>query len=279
MATVYFRGGHAEAAQVVQTVLRAITGASNGDTVTIARGVFYAIGFAALGDIQADFVVKARGGVGLVGGRWAPLSKKYLAYQRRFGPGEKTALKAAAGLNRAHAFAPGGKSGLLTKAQLKLWRKQYAFTLARLAVNMPYAQAKARAAAIAWNILKREHGAQTKLEVFGNRQVEILRDTGVLLNSLSMGHFSGGDSYSPPSGEGGDQQIFEPLLNGIIVGTRVRYARAHNEGYPKRNLPERRFIPRDNQIPQQWLDNWMNVGLTAIANGIVWLMQSGGGRR
>lgn len=277
MSTVYFRGGRIEAAQVVQTVLRAVTGANSGDTITIARGVFYSIGFAALGDVQADFVVKARGGTGKVGGKWKALSKEYLAYKRRFGPGEKAALKTAAGLNRAHAFAPGGKSGLLTKGQLKLWRRQYAFTLARLAINMPYAQAKARAAQIAWNILKREYGAQTKLEVFGNRQVEILRDTGVLLNSLSMGHFSGGDSYSPPSGEGGEQQIFEALIDGITIGTRVKYARAHNEGIPGK-LAERRFMPKDDQVPQEWLENWANVGLTAIANGIEWLLQSGGRR-
>ncbi len=152
----------------------------------IVQGVFLAIGFAALSDIHADFVRKARGDVGEDGNKWPRLSPKYLAYGRRFGPGEQSRLKAAAGLGRANSKAPGGNSGLLTASQLKRWRQIYGTRLARFAASMPLAQAKAKAAAIAWATLKAE-GAKTKLEVYGNRQVEVLRDTGILLNSLSMG--------------------------------------------------------------------------------------------
>lgn len=261
MTTVYFNGGRVEAARIVRALVGTLIG-RNQRFPDYARGVFLALGFAALSDIHEDFIRKARGGTGEDGVRWPKLSAKYLAYGRRFGPGEKTALKKDAGLTRANSYAPGGKSGMLTKAELKRWRGIYAALLAKLAVHMPIGEAKAKAAAIAWNKLKAA-GATTKLEVFGHREVEILRDTSVLLNSLSMGRLSGND-YTKPNVEGGEEQIFEPLDNGIIVGTRVKYARAHNEGIPGR-LPERRFIPKADQVPPQWLARWLNVGMTAVS--------------
>ena len=115
----------------------------------------------------------------------------------------------------------------------------------------------------------KEEGAKTKLEVYGNRQVEILRDTGVLFNSLSPGRLDdagGSPSYSPPSGDGGDQQIFESLTNGVIVGTNVPYARIHNEGDASKGIPARPIVPK--VAPQVWLDRWTNVGMEAVANAL-----------
>lgn len=264
MSTVYLQGGKNEARRIVRALVGTLGGRA-GESTT-ARGVFYAIGLAALSDISADFVRKARGGVGEDGSRWKRLSPKTLAYSRRFGPGEAAGLKKAAGLGRGNRLAPGGKSGLLTAAQLKRWRKIYASRLARLAATMPLRAAKARAAQIAWATLKAE-GARTKLDVYGNRPHEPLRDTGILLNSLSMGQLVG-DSYAKPTAPGGEQQIFESLNNGIIVGTNVPYARIHNEGDPAKGIPERRFIPKSGQVPQVWLDRWLKVGLQAVAVAI-----------
>lgn len=263
---VYFRGSRADAMRIVNSLALVLTG-REPDHRGIARGVFMAVGFQALSDIKADFVRKARGGTGEDGATWPKLAPATLAYGRRFGKGEESALKKAAGLGRAHRFAPGENKGLLTKEQLKRWNAIFAGTLHRLMVSLPEPMAKARAAAIAWAQLKRE-GAKTKLEVYGNRTVEILRDTGRLLASLSPGEITGGGvntNYERPSGDGGEAQIFQTISNGIIVGSNLEYSRTHNDGDPSRNIPSRRFIPR--QLPDVWRQRMLNVASQALAVG------------
>jgi hypothetical protein len=238
------------------------------DSLGIARGVFTAIGFGALSDIKDDFVRKAKGGTGEDGNTWPPLSPKTIAYHRRFGPGEKAALKKAAGLGKGNRHGPGGQPGLLTAQQRKRWNAIFASRLSRLLLSMPAPAAKARAAAIAWATLKRE-GAKTMLEVYGNRKVEILRDTGVLLNSLSPGEITGdgsGIQYKPPSDNGGDRQVFSLFDSGVIVGTTVAYAATHQEGDPARNIPARPFLPTRG-VPSIWLERWRDLGQAALAAG------------
>lgn len=273
---VHFQGGQAEAARIIRAVIGSVVGSRQTE---VARSVYVAIGFAALSDIQADFIVKARGGVGEFGGKWKRLSKKYLAYQRRFGPGEKVALKAAAGLGRAHHLAPGGKDGLLSKEQLQRWRQVYSQRLARYMVSTAYyARAQAYAAMDAWTQIKAE-GGQTKLEVYGNRTVEILRDTSVLFNSLSLGEIVGGpfgSSYTSPRLPGGEEQIFQTIDNGIIVGTNVKYAAVQNYGYAKKNIPARPFIPDGNSVPASWLARWLDAGMQALSHAIGQSLALGG---
>jgi len=261
---VYFRGSRRQAREIVDKVRLALTG-GGPDEIGIARSAFTVLGFAALSDIKADFVKKARGGVGEDGVKWPPLSPRTLAYSRRFGPGEQTQLKTAAGLGRGHRHAPVG-TGLLDAAQLKRWKKYFSQALAWLATKYPINQAKSIAAGIAWNKIKAE-GGKTKLEVYGHRDVEILRDTGVLLNSLSPGELGGnGASYAKPKGEGGGDQVFSLLANGVIVGTTVKYAATHQYGDPKRKIPARPFLPA--RAPQVWLDRWSGAFARALEVGL-----------
>lgn len=263
---IYFRGTKADIRRIVDR-LRLILVGQAADPLRIAQGVFLAIGFSALRDVQQDFIRKARGGVGEDGATWPKLSAKYLAYGRRFGPGEQTNLKKAHGLGRGHRFAPGNNKGLLTAAQLARWKQIFAQQVARFALSMSIGEAEARAAVIAWSTLKKE-GAKTKLEVFGNRSVEILRDSGVLLNSLSPGRLSTtgpGAAYTLPSGQGGDQQICEALANGVIVGTNVPYAAVHNYGCKKLGIPKRQFLPDDP--PEIWWQRWLDTALKALTSG------------
>ena len=274
-ASVHFQGGRQEARELAYRLAGILTG-REPDTLGIAQAVFTTLGYAALSDIKDDFVRKAKGETGEDGNTWPPLSPKTIAYHRRFGPGEKAALKKAAGLGRGNRLAPGNKPGLLTAAQLKRWRGIFASRLARFMLSMPAPAAKAKAAAIAWATLKRE-GAKTMLEVFGNRKVEILRDTGILLNSLSPGTMTGTDAgieYQPPSGPGGDEQIFKLFNAGVIVGTTVRYARTHQEGDPKRKIPARPFLPTRG-IPPTWLERWKQAGSLALASGARQLYEVG----
>lgn len=264
---IHFRGSRAEARAIVRRLALLLAGRAP-DERHVARGVFLTLGFAALADIQEDFLRKARGGTGEDGVKWPPLSPRTLAYSRRFGRGEQARLKRAAGLAAHHRFAPGGAKGLLSAAQLKRWKQIYGTRLARLLVSMPEPQAKARAAQIAWATLKRE-GAKTMLETYGHRQAEILRDTGVLFNSLSPGQLSGEGqhaSYSKPTSAGGAEQVFTTLENGVIVGTNVPYAAAHQHGDAKRGIPARPFLPT-GEAPEVWRQRWLDAGLRAVEAG------------
>jgi hypothetical protein len=104
------------------------------------------------------------------------------------------------------------------------------------------------------------------LEVYGHRQVEILRDTGVLLNSLSPGTLTTGPqpSYQKPDGDGGQEQVFDLFDAGVIVGTSVAYAAAHQDGIPGR-LVARPFLPV-GAVPQVWLQRWQDKTAAAIAS-------------
>lgn len=234
------------------------------DTQGIAKGVFIALGFAALSDIKSDFIRKSRGGVGEDGERWQPLTREYLAYGRRFGRGEQAALKKAAGLGKGNRFAPGKNKGLLTADQLKQWNRIFAQSLSRFLLSMPSPEAAARAAAVAWIELKNQ-GAKTKLQVYGSRKVEILRDTGVLFNSLSPGKISTigpNATYTKPS----ENQIFDTLKNGVIVGTNVPYAAVHNYGHASRpKMPKRQFIPEE--VPEIWWQRWLDLANKALFVG------------
>ena len=259
MAKVYFRGSRGLARTIASRLVLILTGREY-DTHGVARGVFNAIGFSALSSVKDDFVTKSRGGVGADGQKWKPLSKEYLAYGRRFGPGEQAALKRSAGLGRQHSRGVGGNKGLLTAEQVRQWNQIFASRLSRFLLSMSVSEAKAKAAAIAWAEMKRR-GARTKLEVFGNRQVDINRDTGVLLNSLSPGQIGGsgaGSTYSKPSGDGGDQQIFDTLSNGVIVGTNVPYAEAVNAQRP--------FLPV-GETPEAWEADMIDAAAIALREG------------
>ncbi len=193
--------------------------------------------------VKQAFIVKSRGGTDDAGIAWPRLTAKYLAYGRRFGRGEEAALKKAAGLGRGNRYAPGGNKGLLTKAEQLQWNKIFAGSLAYLRAQMPEGEAKARAAQIAWAKLK-AMGAKTKLQVYGSRQVEILRDTGVLFNSLSPGQASD-NGYTPANA----MQVARDLPGVLAVGTRVDYAKHHNFGAGRRN---RRLWPDGSSIPNSW---------------------------
>ena len=258
---VVFRGTTSNARRAIGQFIGMLSG-RNPDHGRLARSVFLVVGMAALADIQQDFLKKSRGGVGDDGVKWPPLSKEYLAYGRRFGKGEQAKLKKQAGLGRQHNRGTGRNGGLLSASQQKRWNQLYAQSLAWMAARYPIDEARAMAAGHAWNKIK-EEGAKTKLEVYGNRQVDMLRDTGVMFNSLSPGHLSPDGTYSPPD----SNQIFEAIANGIVVGTKVPYADAQNK--------KRRFIP--DEVPATWQQRWELVLIGAIVSGMrMYLFDQGG---
>lgn len=202
----------------------AVSGGAGADPI-MAR-----CGLTALGRIRRAFIEKARGGTDEAGERWQPLSPATIAYRRRHPgvPGPKV---------RA-AFRP---SWALTNSQRDNWWSLYAQGLAM------FKGAKSSAAKRAWAVLKTQ-GAQTLISKYGNAEVDILRDTGLLLSSLSPG-------------VGIPEQIFRIGPGEVIVGTNRRGALQHHEGVPGR-LPQRRLWPPPNKWPSSW---WVDIAEQARA--------------
>lgn len=109
---------------------------------------------------------------------------------------------------------------------------------------------KSHAARRAWTILRRE-GANTLFDKYANRQVEILRDTGLLLNSLSPG------ATIP-------EQVFRVEPGAVVVGTNRKGAAAHHHGVPGK-LPQRRLWPD----PKDWPDTWWADITDQIKQGLI----------
>lgn len=230
----------------------------------IAQGFRTRIGYALLSLIAPNFNELGRGIAGADGDKWAPLTREYLAYGRRFGPQEEAQLKVHAGVKGSkYRHAPGNNKGLLTKEQLLLWRRTYADRLAWYIMRESDASAKAHAAAVAWIVVKAK-GARTKLEVFGNRQVQILVDTGYLRGSLQPGtlHENGVEAdYTKPGTKGGMQQVAEfGVPYAVIVGTNTQYAKYHHTGKGRR---KRRLWPQN--FPTDWWDQILNATLSGLS--------------
>lgn len=195
------------------------------------------VGLAVLGRIKRAFVVKARGGTDEAGDSWQPLSPKTIAYS-------KTRQRGRGGRTKTEKKRDRYPSQALTQKQQDRWWEVYRRNLARFRGD------KRHAAAAAWLVLKGE-GATTLLQKYGGRKVEILRDTGLLLNSLSPGY-------------GGPEQVFRVEPGAVTVGTNRKGARGHHEGIPGR-LPQRRLWPEPSKWPESW---WRDI-LTEVKQGMV----------
>lgn len=220
----------------VREIVRAMTTDPSSDPD--AALAVEAAGISLLNTIKRQFLVKSRGGTDDAGITWKPLSKAYLAYGRRFGPGEKAKLRKAAGLGKGHRHGIGDKKGLLTKSEQKLWTAIFASTMARLIrKGIPEGQAKTQAAQSAWGVLK-ARGARTMLEVYGNRKVEIMRDTGTLFNSF-------------------DFRIRE---SGFEIYSDVSYA--------GRALSLRPAWPQDGALPEPWSRPMLDAITSSIRSSV-----------
>ena len=217
----------------IDRLLSAVPGMLSGsvqDTLNLRQIVLLRGAVALMSKVQQAFIVKSRGGVGEDGIRWKPLKRETIAQRR-------TTVK------ERRAAGVGGKRyrGLLTAAQNRRWARIFATRVAWLrAKGLSEADAKARAAQIAWATLKNE-GAQTKLGLFGGRTVDTLRDTGELLRSLTPG------TGNRPSGSPG--QICTAVPGRIVIGTNKKPW--HHAGVPGK-LPARPLWP--DKIPDPWWD-------------------------
>lgn len=230
-----------------EKIARAIASAAgrNGDAHDASVAMQTRIGLTLLSHIKDAFITKARGGTDESGLSWPPLKKSTIAYSRRH-PGVPPAKQRA-------AFRP---SWMLTEKQRERWWTLYRMGLARTRGD------KNKAAAYAWAAIKRE-GAKTLLGVYGNTSVEILRDTGLLLNSLSPG-------VNPGSV---DHQIFDVTPGECIVGTNRKGAAAHHNGIPGR-LPQRKLWPDPANWPASWNEDINQQASEGLIDILTYLLRT-----
>ena len=251
MAEVVQFNGSRDELLALMSRLPAILSGQTADPLGIARGLQLRLGVALMSKVQQAFVVKSRGGTGEDGIRWAPLTRATIAGRRT------TATE-----RRAAGVGGRRTRGLLTPAQDRRWRTIFATRRARLILSgMSPGAASSRAAAIAWAVLKSE-GAVTRLQVFGGRQVDTLRDTGELFRSLSPG------VEDRPSGA--DGQLFEVVPGRVVVGTNKKTW--HHRGVPGR-LPARPLWPLDGTLPPAWWSHLLGVYRRGLAVALVELLR------
>lgn len=250
--------------ETVKNLIRSLPGILTGskeDQFNIGSGFRTRIGYTILSQIGPNFENLGRGESGVDGDRWPRLSPEYLAYGKKFGDGVEASLKRSAGLSSGNRFAPGNKKGLLSADQLKLWRSTYSRFLGFYASRGNINDAKAHAAAVAWIVVKAA-GGKTKLEVYGNRQVQMLVDTGRLRGSLQPGEIWEIETdamYQKPGVLGGVEQEFDVQIpTRVVVGTNVEYAKYHHNS--KRKM--RRFWPKT--FPSQWWEEVFDKCLSGL---------------
>lgn len=227
------------------------------DSHGIGKSFSTAIGVAALGSIREAFVTKARGGTDALGIKWPPLKPETIS-RRRVGPGDTRAPKRG---SKADVIEAASRSFAI-KQRERIRKREYRKSLKSLLLKLPEPEAQRRAAQIAGQIATRRTG-KTRVRVLGGRDVEILRDTGVLLNSLTPGELVG-EQYAAP-----DDQVFEASAGRAVVGSSVVYANTHDRGDPSRNIPRRQILPDEGQtLPQQWTEDWADAGERVLISGL-----------
>ena len=217
MNRIDYHGTREQLVEKLRGFVHAVTGHGPSSDPNLI-GVSEAIGMAALSDIKADYLVKARGGRGQDGVQWAPLAQSTIE-------------------NRLRRFK---KSGGFDKHKSKIKGKIQAGLFAKYLQSMPEAEAKKKAKSAAEIMAKHE----TTMAFLDN--LEILRDTGVMFNSLSPG-------------QTGSETKFE--VGQITLGTNVPYAKFHQTG--TKRMPARPFLPEPEQIPDVWWQNWLDAGVIA----------------
>lgn len=228
MPTIHVRG-NIESVRRQLSRLPAIVSGRDYSASEITRGLQLRVGTMALSLIHENLVDKARGGGGADGDPWKPLAQSTID-RRRKPKGVKTTRGALRDVRKAYrdlAGAVGRRQNDARKRRLETAKKKY----------------------------------ERALNVAAN--VEILRDTGVLFNSMSPGV----DGRS-----GNKDQVFQHEQGAVIVGTNVPYAVYHHSDEPRKlksdgtpRLPQRRLWPK----PQNWPAAWRQQLTEAARSGLV----------
>lgn len=117
----------------------------------------------------------------------------------------------------------------------------------------------------------------TVVELYGNRQVEILIDTRELFRSLSPGledRAKVAAEMGIPAGEkgkGNAEQIFQTPPGGVIVGTNSKKAPTHQRG--TQHVPARPMWPADGVLPRAWQQAVIQALQQGLMRAVVLLLE------
>lgn len=235
---ITYRAASPAEATALRRVARQVAGRAAAPPGLVVR-VLLPAAMVLLSKVHQAFLAKSRRLPSEDGIVWKELSPKTVAARRT----TKAELK---------SLGVGGKRvrGLLTPAEDKRWRGIYSARLAAYrAQGMGEGEARGRAAANAWAILKAQ-GAKTKLQVLGGRVVDIGRDTGTLLRSLTPGIRLDPTGRTPPPPLGAtppataDGQLIDLHPGRLTVGSTVPYAGKFHATRP--------LWPTDGRLPEPW---------------------------
>lgn len=269
---INFDGTREELRRLLWSFLSSLASPPQGNLAPFVSGVKLRIGMVALACVQESFITKASGGTGEDGIQWQPLTKQTIA-NRPIGEGDIAGLKAVGVTKRKYGYGARRQSGrdldvkgrlkrgFLTAAEDARWRRIFSQNKVMMMVKhgMGNEAASARAAQIAWATLKAE-GAKTKLDVLGNRNVQIGRSSGRLFNSLSPG-VADPESHPllipPPDVEG---RVLREEVASVVVGTNVEYAGAFHAKRP--------LWPTSGELPGPWMERVNEAARDGIAEAI-----------
>ena len=274
MPTIYVRGRREDVREALLELPRILTSSSD----PLAKGFRNLIGFTLLAKAKDGFAIRSgpagpKPGFGpeADGYAWEKLSPVTIANRRR---GRRRLEKRLREKYREAKRERGARRKLLKK----LYR-QYVQAYIESGFSIPDARDLAKQRARREAMFRYRDLARTKREILGEREVMILRDTGVLFNSLSPGRISeDGTSYSPPSGPGGDRQLLLEAAGEVVIGTKVEYAGYHHSDQDRSGkLPQRRLWPK--RIPWDWWEDVKAVAKRAIPQIVIEIVNRAGGQR
>lgn len=244
---------------------RIATGQQTRGVAGLHKTMLIRMGLVALSRIRHSFIIKSRGGTDEAGTRWAPLKPSTIAYSRRHPVLSRKGTPLQRRIPTAKTRSQFRPSWMLTPRQRDRWWALYRRFLYK------YRGDKSHAAATAWLILKQE-GAKTLIGVYGGMPAEILRDTGLLLNSLTPGIPESSIPDTPPSVP---HQVFRLGRGEVIVGTNRKGGPAHHHGIPGR-LPQRRLWPHPKNWPRFWWDDIMLAARNSLIDIAIFLVSRRG---
>ncbi len=254
---VHVRASRAQIRRLVLSLPDASAG-GRSEAGNLVKQMLIRLGMTLLGRIKRAFIVKAAGGTDESGLRWKPLSPSTIAYKRRH-----------PGLPPPARRASKRPSAALTGEQRQEWWGHYRKYLAVYKGDEPKltdeADGKSHAAAMAWFLMKQK-GVQTLLDKYGNVPVQILRDTGLLLNSLSPGVEDPATATAIPRIP---EQVFRVGRRDVIVGTSRKGAKAHHTGQGR---PKRPLWPEPRDWPASWWDELLEQAKLGVVDVLLYLL-------
>ena len=171
--------------KVVDDIIKSIPGVIAGrerDQFKLHNKFWGAVALSMYQSLNKAFDDKSQGGQDDLGNSWDDITERTKAYSRPIFPGD---VPRRMRLNERRTDT----IGLLSPAEYKRWRYIFAIIFNKDKDKLGNKEAKARAARVAWDILKKA-GAQTKIDVLGSRDLLILRNADRLYRSFLSGKLS-----------------------------------------------------------------------------------------